>query len=110
MEPVGHLPGLRRALTGTFGVKAASVPADDLDAGMLSQPLAGGLGRPVRQHVDHLPPLQVDHDCPVAAALLPRPVVDPYDRDGLRGTAADMALEVPQDRIITLGEAEAAQQ
>ena len=48
MEPVSHLPGLWRALSGAFGVKTAPIAADDLDAGMLSQPLTGGFGRPVR--------------------------------------------------------------
>jgi hypothetical protein len=29
MEAVGHLPGLRRALTRTFGVETASIAADN---------------------------------------------------------------------------------
>ena len=45
----------------SFGVEAASVPTDDLDAAMLSQPLSNGLGRPIRrrQHVDDLAFLKV---------------------------------------------------
>jgi hypothetical protein len=56
VEAIGHLLGLRRALASAFRVEAATIPADDLDAAMLSQPLAGGLGRTVGQHVDNLAP------------------------------------------------------
>ena len=59
MKAVGHLPGLRRALTRAFGVETAPIAADNLDAGMLSQPLSGRLGRSVRYHIDHLTPLQI---------------------------------------------------
>ena len=77
---------------------------------MLSQPVAGRLGRPVRQHIDHLTPLEVHHDRPIAAALLPRPVIDPHDPDAVLGAAAGMALEVSQNRIVALGQPEAVQQ
>jgi hypothetical protein len=71
VEAIGHLLGLCRALASAFRVETAAIPADDLYARMLTQPLAGGPGRTVRQHVDDLAPLKVDHDRTVVTALLP---------------------------------------
>lgn len=103
VEAIGHLLGLWRALASAFRVETAAVPADDLYTRMLTQPLAGGPGRTVRQHVGDLAPLKVDHDRTVATALLPSPVVNPYHPQRRRFAAcAEMTLEIAQDGVITL--------
>ena len=70
---------------------------------MLAQPAGGARRRAVGQRVDHLPLLQINHDRPVAAALLPSPVVD-ADNPCRRVLAAfgHMALEIPQETVLSL--------
>jgi hypothetical protein len=85
-----------------------SIPADDLNTGMLTQPPAGCRGRPVGQHVEDLAPFEVDHDRPVTKPLLPSPVINP-DHPHRRCFVActDMALETAQNRVIALWQSQA---
>jgi len=39
MEPIGDVPCLRRALSSSLSVQAATITADDLQLGMAPQPL-----------------------------------------------------------------------
>jgi hypothetical protein len=111
VEAIGHLPGLRRALASALRVEAAAIPADDLKSRMLAQPPTSGLGRPVGQHVDDLAPFEVDHDRPVAQALLPGPVIDP-DHPNVRCPVAraGVTLQTSQDRVIALWQSEVGHQ
>ncbi len=110
VETIGHLIGLRRALS-TLGVETASIPADDLYTGMPTQPSAGGLDRAVGQHIDDLALLEVDHDRPVTRPLLPGPVINP-DHPQRRSfiLRAGMTLETAQDRVIALRQSQARHQ
>jgi hypothetical protein len=54
MEAVGDLSGLWRAPARSLCIKAAAIPANDLDPGMLVKPLSRPFRRAIRQHVDHL--------------------------------------------------------
>ena len=65
----------------------------------------------VGQQVGELPPLQIDHDRPIATALLPGPVVD-ADNPCRRVLAAlgHMTLEVAQDCVVTLWQPKVGQQ
>ena len=48
---ISHLHRVRRTRVGSLGEGAGSIAADDLDAGVLGQPVAKGLGLPIRQEV-----------------------------------------------------------
>jgi hypothetical protein len=60
-------------------------------------------------HVDNLVALEIDNDRPISAALQPAPVVDPDDPQRLfrRGR---VTLEIAQNPVITVRQAEAAHQ
>ena len=77
---VGDLHGLRSALCGGLGVRAAAVPGYDLYLWMAFQPGSYRLGLPAFQKVDHLMPLQVHDHGPVATAAPEGPVVYPDGR------------------------------
>ena len=111
MKTVGDLPRLRRSPAGPLGIEAAAIPADDLDFRMLAQPTSGRLRRTVRQNVDNLAPLQINHDCAIAAPLSPAPVVD-ADNPHCRALAAigRVALEVSQNCIVALRKTQARHQ
>ena len=111
MKTVGDLPRLRRSPAGPLGIEAAAIPADDLDFRMLAQPTSGRLRRTVRQNVDNLAPLQINHDCAIAAPLSPAPVVD-ADNPHCRALAAigRVALEVSQNGIVALWKSQACHQ
>ena len=68
VEAVGHLDGVRSALPGALGVGAGPVPADDLHARVVFQPLGESLGLAVGQHVDGLVCVHVDQDGRVGLA------------------------------------------
>src|SRR5664279_1857272 len=78
---------------------------------MLAQPTGGRLRRAVRQHVDNLAPLQIDHDRAIATPLSPAPIVD-ADNPHCRALAAigRVALEVSQNGIVALWETQARHQ
>jgi hypothetical protein len=44
VEAIGHLLGPRRALASAFRLETATIPADDLNTGMLTQPPASCRG------------------------------------------------------------------
>jgi hypothetical protein len=73
---VGDLDRNRCALAGAVGVGAGAVPADDLGAGMLAQPVGEGVGFPVGKQVHRAVAVDVDQDGAVAVAAAQREVVD----------------------------------
>ena len=73
---VGHLDGVGRAVPRPFGIGAAAVAGDDLDAGMRPQPGRQAAAGAIGQEIDGAVPLQVDQDRAVGQALVDRPVVD----------------------------------
>lgn len=56
METISHLLRPLRSLARVPGIETTTIPADHFNAVMLSQPLTGGSGRLVRQHVEDLAP------------------------------------------------------
>jgi hypothetical protein len=98
VEAVGDLPSLWRALARAINIEARAVPANDLNLGMPPEPIGGGGRRAIRQHVDHVSPLQVHDYRPLAAALSPAPVIDAGhpDRSGFAMLSL-MAFELPQN-------------
>jgi hypothetical protein len=76
MKTVRDLFSLRRSLFGSLSVQPASVPAHNPDTRMTFEPICNRLSRAIGKDVDYLPPLQIHHDCAVATAPLPAPIVD----------------------------------
>src|ERR1017187_949061 len=73
---VGDLDGERCSAGSTFGVAAAAVPADHLDARAGIEPGAEGLRGPLGEHVHRPPLLDVDQDGAVNMAAAQREVID----------------------------------
>jgi hypothetical protein len=76
MKPIGHLHRLGCSRTGAYRIGTATVPDDDLHAGMLLQPGRQGFALPIREQIDRTPCLQIHQDGAVVMALAERPVVD----------------------------------
>jgi hypothetical protein len=74
MPPVGDLHSVGCAVSGTVGVAAGPVPADDLHTGMATEPVGEVGGVPAQEHVDRAVPVgQVDqHRAVLVAAWWPR--------------------------------------
>ena len=81
MKPVSHLDRIRGSLPGAFGVGAGPVPADDLHAWVVAQPLGEGVSLAVGQHVDRPVRVHVDQDRGVGMAAPFREVIAAQHRD-----------------------------
>nr|WP_240974226.1 hypothetical protein [Nonomuraea sp. FMUSA5-5] len=73
---IGALHRLRRAVAGTGRVRGRAVPADELDPGMLLQPVGEGDAEPIGQHLHAAMRDGIDDDRGIAPASLDREVVD----------------------------------
>jgi hypothetical protein len=76
MEAVGDLNGLRRASRGRARVLRTSVAAHMRNLWVGDHPRGSGVSLPVRQHIDNLMSIQVDHDRAERSAALKGKVVD----------------------------------
>ena len=97
VEAVGHLDGVRCSLAGALGVGACPVPADDLHAGVVFQPLGQGGGLAVLQHVDGPVGVHVDQDGRVGMAAPFREVIHAQHRD-LAGPGIGQSADQPGQR------------
>ena len=77
MPSIGHLGGVRRALTDSVGICASTIAGDDLDTGTITQPPTDCRCFAVRQQIDDLVRLHVHQHRAVAVTPPPCPVVDP---------------------------------
>ena len=84
MPAVRDLDRLRRAEPRSLGVRPRSIPANDSDVGMRSEPIPHGLAGAAGQEIEDATPFQIADDRAVAPAPPPSPVVDP---DHTRGRA-----------------------
>ena len=75
VEAICYLGSVRRALGSSFGVGPGSIPADDFDPRMLTQPGRQGFGRPVGEQVDGLVAFQVNQDRAIGLPLAQRKIV-----------------------------------
>jgi hypothetical protein len=75
MKPVRNLLALWRAFPRSQSIKAAPVPANDLDFRMLPEPICGILRGTLWLHVDDLPTLQIDNDRSISFTFSPSPIV-----------------------------------
>ncbi len=76
---VGDLDGDRRPVSGSFRIGSGSVANDDLDPGMLLEPLGDYFRRPIRKEIDDAPAFEIADYGPVALTAAERPVVDADD-------------------------------
>src|SRR5579863_7643275 len=76
MEAIGHLNGLWSAGRGSTGVFRASVTAHMGDFWMSGHPRGSGVGLPVRQQVDDLVRVQIDHDRAERSTAPKRKIID----------------------------------
>jgi Kef-type K+ transport system membrane component KefB len=97
VPPVGDLDGQRRALSGSFGVTAAAVPADDFHARVVIQPGTEGFRGPLGQHVDRPAGLDVYQDGAVDMPFVQREVIDAQDQRGL-GVRVGGGADEPHER------------
>ena len=81
---IGHLDRTGCSGGGALRVRASSITADHLHAGVLLQPVAKGLRLPIGEEVDGLAADHVDEHGAVDAAATEREVVHPKHR-GRRG-------------------------
>ncbi len=97
VPPVGHLHSLRCAVTGTVGVTAGAVPADDLDTGVGPEPVGEVPGVPAVQDIHRPIPLaQVDQHRPVVSSATHGEFIDTQHRhrpDGRIRQVADPAQQ-----------------
>jgi hypothetical protein len=81
VPPVSHLVSLRCAVTGTVGVTAGAVSADDLDTGVCPEPVGEPLGVPAVQDVHRsIPIAEVDQHRPIISSATPREFIDTKHR------------------------------
>jgi hypothetical protein len=101
MEPISHLARLRRTLANSLRIKAAAIPADDLDGRVLSQPLGRSLDTAVIQNVDNRATLEINHDGPVSCCSSPAPVIDAnHPNLGCAVSNRGISLQLPQDGVV----------
>ena len=97
MKAIRDLARLRRAAADAVGVRPVPITADDPNAGMDREPVGHRIGGAHREHIDDAAPLQVHEDrAEMLLPLLPGPVIDAHDAQGLvdvgwRGAAFDDA-------------------
>src|SRR5437868_6030933 len=76
---VGDLRSGRGALVPSFGIKAASVPSNDLDSTMLLKPVGKARGGSNRDQIDDASLLQIHQNGSVLLMLAPCPVIHLQD-------------------------------
>src|ERR671932_1930970 len=76
MPAIGYLYCVWSSLASSIGVGSGSVPANDLDAGMLLEPSDKRLGSAIGEQVYGAMPLQVHEDRPVSLCTAQGEVVD----------------------------------
>src|SRR5579872_4193119 len=72
---VRHLKSLGSSEPGGGGIGITTIPADDLDRGVASEPGRHRSDLSIRQDIEPTMPFQVTDECPIAVAATPGPVV-----------------------------------
>jgi hypothetical protein len=111
MEAIGDLPRLRRAFASALSERATAITTDDLDFGMLLEPIRCSRRGAIRQYVDYLAPFQVHDDGPIGGPLAPSPIINPDHPNACIGAPRFcLTLEMAQDRIVARRHANALHQ
>jgi hypothetical protein len=82
VPPVCDLNSIWGALPSVFRIAASAIPTNNLNAGMVLQPLGEGLREAIWEEVDHCAAFEIDDDARVGLAFakrieLSRPVTEP---------------------------------
>jgi hypothetical protein len=109
VPPIGNLSSSRRSEPDAAGILGRAVTGDGANAATAPEPVGERRGAPVRQQVDHPPPLEIDQDGPVALALAPGPIIDADDARG-RPVRQGQSAHEAQHRRAARRHAQAAQQ
>ncbi len=79
MPAIGDLDSGGCPVPSSFRIGSGPVTNDDLDPGMLLEPLGYRSGRSIRQEIDDVPAFEIADDGAVALTAAKRPVVDADD-------------------------------
>jgi hypothetical protein len=100
MPPIAYLNRIRCPLTDAVRVGTGPIAGNNLDPGMLTQPLSEAVSLAIRQQVDHRIAFQINKNGPIPAAAAPGPVVNRQDaRNGRPVSLAVGSAHQPQQRI-----------
>jgi hypothetical protein len=100
MPPVGDLDSSRCTLSDPVRLGPGPIAGDNLNPGMLTQPLSEAVGLAIRQQVDHRMAFQIDQNGAIPATPAPRPVINRQDtRNGRPVSLAVGSAHQPQQRI-----------
>jgi hypothetical protein len=97
---VSDLHGQGCAVVGAVGVGTGAVPAHDLGARMLAQPVREGVGLPVSQQLHRTVAVHVDQHRAVDVAATQREVVD-TEHDHAAGLGVGQRPDQAQQRATT---------
>lgn len=96
MPAVRYLYRLRRSFRGGLSIQAGAIAADDLYAGMRTQPARRALRATIRQQIDYSAVFQVAENRTVATPLPPCPIVDAQHPRGSSAIHRGRAAQLPQ--------------
>lgn len=71
MEAIGDLDGVRCALLATLRVRAGAVAHDDLDTGVMAQPVGEYLGGAIVEQINRTVGLKIDEQGAITTLLAP---------------------------------------
>ena len=111
VEAIRDLPRLWCALTGRVRIEAIAIAVDDLDFGMLPEPICHSCCHAICQQVNHTAAFQVDDNRAEFRALPPSPLIDTSDPDG--GSfelGPGVLLETPHNRGVAHAHAQPGHQ
>jgi hypothetical protein len=103
---------LRRAAADAVGVRPVAITGADPNAGMDREPVGHHIGSAHREHIDDAAPLHIHEDrAEMLLALLPGPVIDAHDAEGVVGVGRRRAaFDHAHDGVGIHRHAEPAQQ
>jgi hypothetical protein len=107
MPAVSDLHSIREAFGRGLFVTCATIPCDDGDRRVFSQPRGHSRGLTIRQNVDDPSPLEITDNRPVSMTTLPGPVID-TDDTGCLGRRCHLASDNTKESVFTHREEEAS--
>ena len=111
MKAIGHLSGLRSALTGSPGIETAAISADDLNGRTFLQPRFRTLNAAVVKDIDNCSTLEIDDDRAVSCGAPPAPIIDANDPYvGILARNKSTSFDLAKDRVVADRHAEPAHQ
>jgi len=107
MPAVSDLHGIRETFGRGLFVTSATIPCDNVDRRVVSQPRGHRRGLTIRQNVDDPSPLEITDNRSVSTTALPGPVIDTDDTRCL-GRRCHLATDNTKESVFTHREKEAS--